>query len=230
MKRSLMVLFVIGVTTLLNSCLQDRDPVTPPDAAFLTIYHASPDSPDLDIYAESNRINTNPLRYSTSFPYSQFFAAERLLRFTPHNAANTVLETTHTLEKDKVYSIFLVNKMSEIQALKVEDKWEEPTSEKAQIRLAQLSPDSGDLKIKIDEQADFFGESIPFKGITDFKEIEKNKVKITIMDNSGEEVLTIDNLDIRGNRVYTLIIRGFSDAQNGNNPLSAQLLTNYIKF
>lgn len=231
MKKSLITFLLIGGISLLSSCLPDRDPVTPPDAAFVTIYHGSPDAPNLDIYAETNRINNSPLTYGNSFPYSQFFIGQSLLRFTPHNAANTVLETTHTFEKDKVYSIFIINRLAEIEAIKVEDKWSDPTSENAQIRLAHLSPDSGNIRVKIGEEEVFFGAANNFEEVTSFKDLEKGKYSVSILNEDGsKELLKINEIEIRGNRVYSLIVRGFADSENGNNPLSAQLLTNYIKF
>lgn len=232
MKKVILATLLFGGMCLLNSCLPDRDPITPPDAAFVTIYHGSPDAPSLDIYAETNRINNNPLSYSNSFPYSRFFIGERLLRFTPHNAANTVLETDHTFEKDKVYSIFLVDKMATIEAIKVEDSWSEPTSEKAKIRLAHLSPDTGVIKVKLGQEEEiFFDSENNFKEITAFQDLPKGKFSVSIWnEDESEEILFVNEIEIKGNRVYTLIIRGFANEENGNNPLSVQLLTNYISF
>lgn len=217
----------------MTSCLDNNFEGQPiPPSAFLTIYHASPDGPALDIYTEASRINNNnPLEYSASFPYSAFYVGDRKLRFNPYNAANTLLETEFTLEQDKVYSMFLVNKAAELNAVKVEDVWEEPDSEKAQIRLAHLSPDTGDIEITFNENDLFFGEKNQYLEITDFKPIDKSTIQVSLKSKeSGETLLTVDEIEISGNRVYTLVVRGFSDPANGNNNLSIQLLTNYIKL
>lgn len=231
MKKTLLSALLLSSMFLMNSCLQDRDPGPQPDAGFLTIYHGVADGPAMDIFTEMGRINNSPLTYSNSFPYSQFYVGERVLRFTPSNAANTLLETTHTLEKDKVYSIFLVNRLAEMEAVKIEDKWEEPTSELAQIRIAHLSPDAGNIRIEIGDEEEFFGEKIEYQDFSAFKAIEKGKTSIKVYTEDGsEELISVDEIDIRGNRVYTLIVRGLKDPQNSNNPLSIQLMTNYIRF
>lgn len=215
----------------LFSCLNDNDEGPLPDTAFVSIYHGSPNAPDLDIYTESRRITNSPLSYSQSFPYSQFFAAERTLRFNPYNASNTLLETEHTFEKDKIYSLFIVNEAADLEVIQIEDNWEDPDAEHAMVRLAHLSPDAGDLEVLINDELLPFGNSIPYLEVTEFLKMEKEKVKVTVKSKvTGEELIHVAEIDLRGNRVYTLMIRGFTDPNKGNNQLSVQLITNYIKF
>ncbi len=227
---------MMSVSTLLISlvlfsgCINDLDQPAQAPSAFVTIYHGSPDGPDLDIYAESNRINNQPLLFGQSFPYSAFFAGERRLRFNPFNAQNTLLEKNVTLAQDKIYTIFLVNKASDLDAIQVEDIWEEPDGLKSQVRLVHLSPDSGDLEISIGNQTPF-GAATSYLSISDFLELEKGKVKVVVKSKStGEVLLTVDEIELLGNRVYSLLVRGFAVPANGNDPISIQLLTNYIKF
>jgi len=225
------ILLSLSSVLLMTACLDNFEGQPIPPSAYLSIYHASPDAPALDIYTEASRINNNPLEYSATFPYSAFYVGDRKLRFNPHNAANTLLETEFTLEQDKVYSMFLVNKAAELDAVKVEDIWEEPDSEKAQIRLAHLSPDTGDIEVIINENDLLFGEKNVYLEITDFEALDKGEIQVTLKSKeSGETLLAVDEIEISGNRVYTLVVRGFSDPANGNNNLSIQLITNYIKF
>ena len=224
------IILSLSSVLLMTACFDDDEGQPIPPSAFLSIYHASPDAPNLDIYTEATRINNNPLEYSTTFPYSPFYVGNRKLKFKPQNASNTLLETEFTLVKDKVYSLFLVNKAAEIDALKVEDIWDEPNSDKAQVRLAQLSPDTGDIEVLINDSTLPFGDKNEYLEITDFEELSKGKIKVTVKSKAtGETLLTVNDIEIRGNRVYTLVVRGFSNPANGNNPLSLQLLTNYIK-
>lgn len=224
------IMLSLSSVLMMTACLDNDEGQPIPPSAFLSIYHASPDGPNLDIYTEASRINNNPLEYSTTFPYSPFYVGERKLKFNPHNAVNTLLETEFTLVQDKVYSMFLVNKAADIDALIVEDVWEEPDSENAQVRLVHLSPDTEDIEVLIDDELLPFGEQNEYLEITDFESIESGSVKVTLKSKaSGETLLTVNEIEIRGNRVYTLVVRGFSNPANGNNNLSLQLLTNYIK-
>lgn len=229
--KTLGIMLSLSSILLITACLDNFEGQPVPPSAFLSIYHASPDAPNLDIHSELARINNNPLEYSETFPYSPFHIGNRKLRFKPTNAANSLLETEFTLEQDKVYSMFLVNKAAELDALQVEDVWNEPDSENAQIRLAHLSPDTGDIEIIFNENELFFGEKNSYLEITDFENLVKGNIKVTLKSkDSGETLLTVDEIEIRENRVYTLVVRGFSDSTNGNNNLSIQLITNYIKF
>ena len=61
--------------------------------------------------------------------------------------------------------------------------------------------------------------------------MEKGKVKVVVKSKStGEVLVTVNEIELLGNRVYTLVVRGFANPSNGNNPISVQLLTNFIKF
>lgn len=227
LKLFSLFLFAAFLTT---GCVDKLDDTPQPPAAFVAIYHGSPDGPDLDIYAESNRINNQPLIFGQTFPYSGFFVGERRLRFNPFNAQNTLLEKNITLAQDKIYSVFLVNKAADLDAIQVEDVWEEPDGLKSQVRLVHLSPDSGDLEVSIAGQTPF-GAATPYLSISDFLELEKGKVKVIVKSKStGEVLVTVNEIELLGNRVYSLVIRGFANPANGNNPISVQLLTNFIKF
>ena len=177
-------LFAAFLTT---GCVDKLDDTPQPPAAFVAIYHGSPDSPDLDIYAESNKINNQPLIFGQTFPYSGFFVG-------------------------------------------VEDIWEEPDGLKSQVRLVHLSPDAGDLEVSIASQTPF-GAATSYLSVSDFLELEKGKVKVVVKSKTtGEVLVTVNEIELLGNRVYSLLIRGFANPANGNNPISVQLLTNYIKF
>ncbi|MCL6261185.1 DUF4397 domain-containing protein [Aquiflexum sp. TKW24L] len=215
---------------LFAGCVPDLDQPAQPPSAFVAIYHGSPDGPDLDIYAESRKINNQALLFGQTFPYSGFFAGERRLRFNPFNAQNTLLEKNVNLAQDKIYTVFLVNKAADLDAIQVEDIWEEPDGVKSQLRLVHLSPDSGDLEVSIADQTPF-GTATSYLSVTDFLQHGKGKVKVVVKSKtSGEILVTVDEIELLGNRVYSLIIRGFENPSNGNNPISVQLLTNFIKF
>lgn len=229
--KSVAVLFLLTSTICWFGCLPDDNNQPLPDAAFVSIYHGSPDAPDLDIYTEARKITQSPLRFGESFPYSQFFVGKRQLRFSPHLAVNTLLESEFTFEKDKVYTLFLVNTVSQLEVLQVEDIWSEPDADHAQIRLANLSPDSGEIEVVLNADINLFGEGHDFQEVSEFKKIEKGKYSVEVRSKATGEVLVSSNeIDLRGNRVYSLIIRGLETPLNSNKPISIQLLTNFIKF
>jgi hypothetical protein len=220
----------LSASFLSTGCVDKLENTPQPPAAFVAIYHGSPDGPDLDIYAESRKINNQALLFGQTFPYSGFFAGERRLRFNPFNAQNTLLEKNISLNQDKIYTVFLVNKAADLDAFQVEDIWKEPDGLKSQVRLVHLSPDAGDLEVSVANQSPF-GAAISYLSVSDFLELEKGKVKVVVKSKTtGEVLVTVNEIELLGNRVYSLVIRGFANPANGNNPISVQLLTNYIKF
>lgn len=231
LRKSLFVTIILLSSVFLFSCLPETDKNQIPDAAFVSIFHGAPLTSDLDVFAESRMITQNPIKYGESFPYSRFFPGNRLLRFSPGHAVNTLLEEEFRFKKDSIYTVFLFNEESELKAIQIKDVWEEPNAEKAQIRLIHLSADTGQLTVIIDDSPDFFKEGLEFTQSTEFKSIDKGKHDVKVVaSQTGETLLTVGEIELRGNRVYTLMIRGFENPTIPNNPLSVQILTNFIKF
>lgn len=225
------LLFVLGISTLLTACLNDDDDNPLPPAAYVSFYHGSPDAPGLDIFVDGRKINNNPLNYNETLPYQPFFLGKRNFRFTPPNAVNSLLDSEITFEADKTYSIFISDLSSNLKTLVLEDDWETPTANNAKIRFVHLSPDAADIEVEISGTAGPFGDTSDFLNASDFVNFEKGVLDITVKSKITNEILVSANdVEIKGKRVYTLVLRGQKSQASGDKQLSLQLLTNFIQF
>jgi hypothetical protein len=226
---TLFLLLIVG--TLFSSCLSDDSERMQPEAAFVSIYHGAPLSPELDIFADSRKISQSPFRFGDNFPYSPFFVGNRKLRFSPYNAVNTLLEENYVFKKDSVYSIFLFNESNQLKTIKILDEWDDPKPDFAQIRIVHLSPDAGKLTLKLNEKTYSSASDLDMGTITEFLEIEKGKYSVDLISaQTQDEILEVGEIDFRGNRVYTIIIRGKVEPSSTHQNLSVQILTNFIEF
>lgn len=227
--RYFTLLFVLVISSVLIGCVDDDDDDPLPPAAFVYFYHGSPDAPGLDLYVDGRKINTNPLNYNEIIPYQPFFIGERDFRFTAPNAVNSLLDSAISFEVDKTYSIFISDLLSDLTTLVLEDDWENPTVNNAKIRFVHLSPDAGKIEVEIAGIKTPFGETSEFLEASDFVNITNGVFDFSVKSATNNETLVSANaVEIKENRVYTLVLCGQKSQMNGEKQLSLQQLTNFI--
>jgi hypothetical protein len=227
-KKALVVcttLLLIGV----SSCDDDSDSnVQPVDVAYVSLYNASPNSPDLDVVVDNRLINLYPLDYTDHTGYLRFFTGERNLKFSPYSANNVIVDTVFTLRANNAYSIFIADTYESAEALLMEDNTEAPAEGNAKIRLINLSPDAPDVDLSADGEAESFFNDISFKEPTDFKEVEADAYDFQITStDQGQVMLNLPDISLQPGWYYTLLVRGFQSPPSGNqNVLSAEVIVN----
>lgn len=214
---------------LLTGCLSELEAPQLPPAAYVTIYQGSPDAPEMDVFANQNRVNQNPLEYTEFLAYTAFYTGDRRFRFSPSNSATSLLEKNFQLKADSVYSVFLADESAKLDAFLVKDVWGNPVPEKAQIRLVHLSPNTESVNLEISGVATPLISGRSFKSASPFVSINRGTGILTIKSAvSGQILVQSGTLDLQGNRVYTLVLRGLKGQKDGIRNLDIQLITNYI--
>ena len=215
------VFYSMALLVLLVSCLDDDDGVVrePVEVAYVSIYHAAPDAPDLDIVVDGRVINRNPFDYTSYSGYLNFFTGSRDIEFKAENADNALVDTTFNFEDGKAYSLFAVDKLPEVEALLVVDSASTPAEGKAMVRFVHLSPDAPafDISTGDAEAAPLFAGK-GFKEATVYQEIDANTYSFDVKNAGGSEViLSAEGVEILPGRYYTIITRGFVNPPAGNN-------------
>ena len=159
--------FIAG-SLLLTSCLDDIESPELPPAAYVSIFQGATDAPAMDIFANQNRVNQNPVQYTQVLPYSAFYTGNRDFRFSAFNSATSLLEKKFELKADSVYTVFISDKTEGIDAILVKDVWEEPTEEKAQLRFVHLSPDAEEVYLEMSGSTTPLVSDSNFKSVSDF--------------------------------------------------------------
>lgn len=227
----LMATGLLAGSLLLTSCLDDVESPELPPAAYVSIFQGSTDAPAMDIFANQNRVNQNPLEYTQVLPYSPFYTGMRDFRFAASNSATSLLEKDFELEADSVYSVFIADKTAGIDAILVKDVWAEPKAEKAQLRFVHISPDAANVNLEISGSSTPLVSGSAFQSVSDFEEVNTGNFTLTVKSTeTGETLIQSGTLELKGNRVYTLILRGLKGESTGSKKLDIQLITNYINF
>ncbi|WP_425640007.1 DUF4397 domain-containing protein [Algoriphagus yeomjeoni] len=228
--KSLATVALLTGTLGLTSCLDNDDMMDFPDAGYISIYNGAPNNTGVIVYADQNQVNNSPIKYKDVLAYQNFFPGDRLFKFSDPNSLTSLLEKEYEIKIDSVYSMFVLEEGGELDAVLVDDDWSEPNADEAQIRMINLSPDAGSVTLKLDEVDNPFFEGIAFKSNSDFESLDSDTYKLTVVSATGEVLATASNVELIGNRVYTLVLRGYNQSTENTKKLDLQLLTNYIDY
>lgn len=222
--------FIAG-SLFLTSCMDDIESQELPPTAYVSIFQGASGAPAMDVFANQNRVNENPLQYAQILPYSAYYPGTRDFRFSAYNSATSLLEKDLVLKADSVYSIFVSTEVAGIDAILVKDVWKEPTAEKAQLRFVHLSPDTQDVYLEVSGSTTPLVAGATFKSISDFEEMNSGNFTLKVKSTATNEVvIQSGTLELKGNRVYTLVLRGLAAESTGDKKLDIQLITNFVNY
>jgi hypothetical protein len=221
------VLSIVGGTFLLaaTSCKLGDDPAPLPPVAYVSLYQASPNSPDLNVKLD-DKIITYSLGYTDQTGYLRFVTGDRKLEFGPSGADNIVADTTMKFEEGKAYSLFVVNTYDKAGVLVLNDDTDTPAKGKAKVRFLNLSPDSPPLDLRVGDSTTSLFSGQAFKKASDFVEVDANSYVFKVKLASGDDVLlTMPDAILLDGWSYTVIVRGFKTPPGGSQSvLSAELI------
>ncbi|NJN28864.1 MAG: DUF4397 domain-containing protein [Cyclobacteriaceae bacterium] len=224
------LMIALGVVALfsLTSCLDDDDDITPEQVAFVSIYHLSPDAPDLDVELDDRLIFNQALEYTDYSNYLRFYPGSRELAFSPFNANNILVDTTVNFQADKVYSVFVSGAGSNLSTLIVEDKIESPAAGESMIRVIHLSPDAAATDFYLGDESTALISDLEFNESSEFEAIDAGEYDLNITPGGETDALvSVEKANFREGGIYTVLLRGFENAPAGNNnDLSIQIVRN----
>ena len=228
LDRAWVFMAILSFSIFLTGCMdEDKNVITPAPLAYVSIYHAAPDAPGLDILIDNNRINTHPFSYSDFSGYLNFYTGNRNVKINSVNASNALIDTTFNVVDGKAYSIFIINRLSGIETLVVNDSAAVPATGMAMVRFVQLAPDAQALDVAVASEngAALFAD-VPFRQATDYKEVEAKKYSFELKSaGSSEVLLEAQDITLRPGGYYTIMTRGFVNPPAGNiNVLSVEIL------
>ena len=225
--KMISVVCFASIVLLMASCLDDDDASSEPvPVAFVSIYHASPNAPELDVFVDDRQVNR--LEFTDYTGYLNFYTGDRHFEVNPFNASNALIDTTITFTDGAYYSMFIVNNLSDVEALTVVDSASAPAAGKAKIRFINLSPDAGafDLTANEDTAAMFTGQG--FKQASGFIEVDAAESSFVLkLAGGSDELVSVSDVELQDGKFYTIIARGFAAPPAGNNnELSLEVIRN----
>jgi hypothetical protein len=212
MKISMRYKAILAAVTLslgLLSCSKNTD-YEPVDISGLSIIHASPTTQKLNVYVDNNLATFNEFSFGSKVDYLNAYSGSR--KFDVAKAGtNTSLKTEQlTLEPQVGYSLFVVDKLENIQFLLLKDDLTKPATGKARIRFVNLSPDGGALSLAINGQATDLFTNKAFKEYSTFETIDAaDKVTFNVKNATSSAIeTTLVDTKIESGKIYTIYAKG----------------------
>lgn len=224
-KKGKLLSIVGGIVLLVASgCKLDNEEPLPP-AAYVSLYQASPNSPDLNIILDT-KVIASSFEYADHTGYLRFFSGQRKLQFGPTGASNIVVDTTMKFEDAKAYSVFVVDTYEKADLLVLNDDITGPGEGKAKVRFLNLSPDAPEVDLVVTDTGTPLFTGKAFKETSDFVEVDAKKWGFSVKLASGAEVLlSMPNAILMEGWSYTIVVRGYKTPPGGSDKvLSAELI------
>jgi hypothetical protein len=183
--------------------------------ARVRVLHASPDAPNVDIYANGDRVLSN-VAFQTASDYLTVPAGSYTFEVRPAGASvtsNAVLSATADLRAGTDYTVAAIDRLSQIKARVFVDNNAAPAAGKAHVRVIHASPDAPAVDIAVKGGAVLvpnlpFGEQqgpLPVDGGTYDLEVRAA--------GTNTVALPLDGVGLEAGKIYTFAAVGLAQGQ-----------------
>lgn len=225
-KIFLLMFLVLPLFAAFNACSEDENPVNPVTAnkPRTTVTHASPDAPNVDILVGDNIVASN-VAYLGTLPYTELNSGNNRIRVNAAGTSTTVIDLTIPFDENKNYSIFAVDSLSKISAIRIEDDLTAPASGKTHVRFVHLSPNAPAVDVAVTGGPVLFG-NYAFKQFSQFTPVDAGTYNLEVrLAGTGTVVLSLPGVTLPEGKIITVYARGFVGA-TGNSALNASIINN----
>lgn len=219
-------LFAFSIVSFtLSGCSDDEnDPVTPPAAVKpkTTITHASPNAPTVDLLANGATIASN-VAYLGTLPYTELNVGNNRIQVNVAGTTVSVIDATLPFDEGKNYSIFAIDSVLKISALRLEDDLTAPASGKTHVRFVHLSPNAPAVDVAVTGGPVLFSDYI-FKEASSFTPINSGTYNLEVrLAGTSTVVLSLPGVTLTNGKIITIYARGFVGA-TGTQALGASVI------
>lgn len=190
--------------------------------SYIRVFHASPNAPAVDVYANGNMIVKN-LSYKEVSQYLPVPAGTYNIKVYPSGQMkNPVINTTVSIPENSVFNVAAIGTLPDISLYPIPEPIMAEKCGRPCVRFVHLSPNAPAVDIRLADGTKVFN-NVSYKGITDYVCVPAGtytfKVNIAGTENTA---LTVPNIRLDNNTYYTIYAVGLV----GKSPaLEAVLLT-----
>ncbi|MCY6370876.1 DUF4397 domain-containing protein [Clostridium ganghwense] len=176
--------------------------------SYIRIFHASPDAPPVDVYANGKLIARN-LPYKNFTEYLQVPAGNYNIKVFPTGKTiNPVIDTNVTLDPETIYTVAAADTLANLKLIPYVDPIIPKVKNKAYVRFGHLSPNTPNVDITLPDGKILFGD-VGFEDLTNYIAVDPGVYTLQARPAGTSEVaLTIPNIRFKEDRFYTVYAVG----------------------
>lgn len=186
---------------------------TGPAVSKIRFLHTSIDSPNIDIYINSERVVRDLPFKQVSSVFDLNPGKYHIDIYPTGNMVDSVLNKTLSIESGKSYTLTAIGSVKKMRLLSFMDSPLVPLNE-AKVRFIHLSPDLIPIDIAV-RNRDVVFPNISFKQATEYLGLTPMTVDLEVREaGSRNVILPMPKLQFKPNESYTIVLAG----QTSNDP------------
>jgi hypothetical protein len=177
------------------------------DVAYVRLVGALPVDNMLDMSLDGEAVFEN-LEYQDVGTYEAVTAGTRVLRLTPHEGGEPVLEGEVELVADVYYTIVVTGTPDEVEGHVFEDDLTAPDAGTARLRLVHVTPQVGAVHLLASDGSPL-AEGLVYGDASEYIATAAGLHDLTVRDaDSGDDLITATDLELVDGHVYTAFFMG----------------------
>lgn len=187
-----------------------------PMSSYIRVLHASPDAPGVDVYVNENLI-ARDVTYKEFTPYIPIVGGLYNIKVYPTGTkTNPVINTNVNIPPSSIFTVAAAGKLANIGLTLVPEPPVERLPGEVHVRFVHLSPDAPHVDITQPNGTVLFRD-IEYKEISPYIHVRPGRYVIQArVAGTSNVILTVPNINLRPNRIYTIYAVGLAA---GNPPL-----------
>ncbi len=211
-KFALAGAFVLGLGTLLTSCLKDHDDTidnNTNNAAGLMAFNLATDQTSVGFSLDNNNLNSTALGFNNyTGVYLAVYPGTRKIEAFDFFTGDSLATSSASFELGKYYSLFLVGSDSSLENLVVQDNVDSLSSAtQAFVRYINAIPDASSPTVTVSANgSNVVSEGASFKTVSGFVAVNPGDVSVTV--SNGGSISANRTISLEAKKVYTILLIG----------------------
>lgn len=180
--------------------------------AKVRVLHTSPDSPNVDVYIDGNRVIRDLPFKNVSTELSLRAGKHHIDIYSTGNMVDSVLNKKITVEPGKSYTLTTIDSVKKLRLLVFENQPTAPVNE-SKVRFIHLSPDTPPLDIAVKDR-DVVFPKVAYKQATNYLGLTPMTVDLEAREVDSKTVLLpMPRVQFKPNESYTIVFVGSATDQ-----------------
>lgn len=193
-------------------------------SGYVRVFHTVPDAPNVDIYADGNKI-VEDLSYGENTDYLSIPEGTYMISLYATGTDTPVISNMLTIHRNTMMTVAAVGMLNNIGFLAIPDANMPMEKGRSMLRFAHLSPNAPAVDIILPDGTPIF-QNVSFKQLTNYAAVPPGNYTVIVrLAGTTNNVLTVPNLNLGADKYYTAYAIGLA---GGTPSLEAVLLTDMI--